>query len=63
MKKSSNKLEGYFSFNTPTGSRIAKGDTADASNNPVFNDFACMPESEKAKKQDDDANDSAVNYF
>lgn len=63
MKKSSNTPEGYFSFNTPTGSRIAKGETSEASTQPVFNDFACVPESEKAKKQEDDTPKGEANYF
>lgn len=63
MKKSTNKTEGYFSFNTPTGNRIAKGDTEKASAQPTFNDFVCMPESEQAKKRVDDTDKSDINYF
>ena len=63
MKKNASKTEGYFSFNTPTGNRVAKGDTNTASTQPAFNDFVCMPESEQAKKRDDDANKSDINYF
>ncbi|MGN0030066.1 MAG: hypothetical protein ACI35Q_10110 [Marinilabiliaceae bacterium] len=63
MKKSTNKTEGYFSFNTPTGNRIAKGDTEKASAQPTFNDFVCMPESEQQKKRIDDTDKSDINYF
>lgn len=63
MKKSTNKTEGYFSFNTPTGNRIAKGDTEKASAQPTFNDFVCMPESEQPKKSVDDTDKSDINYF
>lgn len=63
MKKSTNKTEGYFSFNTPTGNRIAKGDTEKASAQPTFNDFVCMPESEQPKKRVDDTDKSDLNYF
>lgn len=63
MEKRTNKAEGYFSFNTPTGNRIAKGETDKASAPPTFNDFVCMPESEQTKKSNDDTHKSDINYF
>lgn len=63
MKKSMTKPEGYFSFNTPTGDLEGKNEKNDASVQPAFNDFVCMPESEQAKKVDGKAQQSDLNYF
>lgn len=64
MEKNTNKPEGYFSFNTPTGHSVAKGGASVAPEQPAFNDFDCMPESEKAKKSNDDSSKrSDIGYF
>ena len=63
MEKSISKPEGYFSFNTPIGSLEGKKEKNDTPAQPAFNDFVCMPESEQAKKVENNAQQSDTNFF
>ncbi len=63
MKKNLKTIEGYFSFNTPTGSLVNPKEPNETSTMPTFNDFACMPESQQTKKVERDTQESDPTYF